>query len=217
MPGYADGPRAPGEAVPPGHRCRLSEELDAVLRLAVGERVTARVLVDHLSTRGHALLAFFLALPFLQPVPLPGLSSPIGAAIGILGVFMALGRSLWLPQRWLDRELPSRQVVRVVRAGKALLQRAESFIKPRGLWFHRHRWARPIAGLVIAVSGAELALPLPILFTNTLPALTIVTTAVGLLEEDAILAVIGELLFLAALAVFGAIVVLPFVGLHLIF
>ena len=206
-----------GAALPPGHHCRLSEELEDVLRLASGETVTTQVLVDHLSTRGHALLAFFLALPFLQPVPLPGLSTPFGAAIAVLGLLMALGRPTWLPRRWLRRDLPSAQLVRIVRTGQRLLRRVERFIKPRGVWFHRHRWARPIAGIVIAISGAELALPLPIAFTNTLPALVIATTAVAMLEEDAILAAVGWVLFVLALVVFGLIVLLPFLGLHILF
>lgn len=205
-----------GVAVPPGHRCRLSEELEGVLRLAEGSTVTGRVLVDHLATRGHALLAFFLALPFLQPVPLPGVSTPVGGAIVLLGALMALDRPPWLPKRWLDRELSSVWVVRIIRSGQRLLQRAERFIKPRGLWFHRHRWARVITGTVIAVSGLQLALPLPIIFTNTLPAMVIAITSVAMLEEDALLAVIGDMLFLAALVVFAAIAVLPFVGLHIL-
>ena len=203
--------------LPPGHHCRLSEELEDVLHLASGETVTAQVLIDHLSTRGHALLAFFLALPFLQPVPLLGLSTPVGSAIAVLGVLMALGRPPWLPRTWLRRNLKSAHVVRVVRTGQGLLRRIERFIKPRGLWFHRHRWARPIAGIAIAISGAELALPLPIAFTNTLPALVIATTAVAMLEEDAILAAVGWVLFVLTLGVFGLIVLLPFVGLHILF
>ncbi len=209
--------REPDGSQPPQHHCRLSEELEAIIELASGHTVTARTLVDHLSVRGHALMAFFLALPFLQPVPLLGLSTPVGAAIVLLGALMALGRPPWLPKRWLDRELPSGTVIRVVRTGQTLLRRAERFIKPRGQWFHRHRWARPIAGVVIAISGAELALPLPIVFTNTLPAIVIVTTAVGLLEEDAVLTLVGTAVFLMALVVFGGIMLLPFLGLHAIF
>jgi hypothetical protein len=213
----APAPEQRGALPPPGRCCRLSEELDEVLRLATGETVPVRVLVEHLSGRGNALLAVFLVVPFLQPIPLPGVSTPLGIAIVLLGVAMALGRPLWLPKRWLDHELRSALVIRIGSGGQRLLKKVERFIKPRGLWFHRHRWAHAIAGIVIAVSGAELALPLPIVFTNTLPALAIATTAVGLLEEDAVLAIIGQALFLVSLAVFGAILVLPFLGLHLIF
>lgn len=187
-----------------------------MLRLSERGPVTAQVLIDHLSTRGHALLAFFLVLPFLQPIPLPGFSTPLGLVVALLGFFMALGRPPWLPTRWLHRELPPGVVLKAVRAGQKLLAKAERFIRPRGLWFHRHPWAHAIAGGVIAVSGVELALPLPILFTNTMPAIVIAVTTVGLLEEDAVLVVMGEVLSVPVLAVFAAITVLPFLGLHLL-
>jgi hypothetical protein len=215
-----DLPQALDESVtaPRRHCCRLSEELDEILELATGDRpVTARILVERLSLRGHALLAFFLALPFMQPVPLLGLSTPVGAAIALLGVFMMLGRPPWLPQRWLDRTLPPLTVRRMIRLGQGLLRRAERFIRPRGRWFHAHPWARPIAGGVIAVSGFELALPLPIAFTNILPAIVIAMTAVGLLEEDALMLAAGELASLLVLAVFVLIFLLPILGLQAIF
>lgn len=208
---------APDEPGPPRHCCRLSEELEAIVELTAGQTVTARILVERLSVRGHALLAFFLCLPFLQPVPLLGLSTPVGLAIALLGALMALGRPPWLPKRWLDRELPPRAVLRVVRTGQLLLRRAERFIRPRGQWFHSHRWARPIAGAVIALSGLELALPLPIVFTNTLPAIVIATTAVGLLEEDSVLLAVGEAASLLVTAIFAGILLLPFLGLKAIF
>jgi hypothetical protein len=211
-------PRAEAETAtgPVPHCCRLSEEFEAILTLAEGGDLPLRAFVDHLGTRGHAVLSLLFALPFLQPVPLVGLSTPVGSGIAILGVFMALGLPPWLPQRWLDRTISSRHVSRVVRFGQKVLRRAERFIRPRGQWFHRHRWARPIAGIVIAISGAQLALPLPIVFTNTLPALVIVTTSVGMLEEDALLTLLGEFLFLVALAVFSLIVIVPLIGLRIV-
>jgi hypothetical protein len=210
-------PAGPNRPPRPRHCCRLSEELEVIAELASRRDVTARTLIDRLGLRGHALLAFLLALPFMQPIPLVGLSTPAGAAIALLGALMVLGKPPWLPERWLDRELPPKVVLRVVRAGQHLLRQAERFIRPRGQWFHSHRWARPIAGAVIAVSGLELALPLPIAFTNSLPAIVIATTAVGLLEEDAVLLALGETAGLLVLGIFAGFLVLPILGLHLIF
>jgi len=198
----------------PHHCCRLSEELEQVLRLSEQGPVTGRVLIDHLSTRGHAALAFLLVLPFLQPLPLPGVSTPIGLAIALLGVLMAVGLPPWLPKRLLDNELPPGVVLKAVRAGQKLLSKAERIIRPRGKWFHSQRWTHAIAGGVIAVSGVELALPLPILFTNTMPALVIAITTVGLLEEDAVLVVTGGLLFVVVAVVFFTLTILPLLGLR---
>jgi len=210
-------PHGRGPAAPPPHCCRLSEELEAIVDAASGHTVTARELVGRLGVRSHALLAFVLALPFLQPLPLLGLSTPVGIAIAMLGTLMALGRPPWLPARWSDHELPSHVVVRFARAGQALMRRAERFVRPRGQWWHRHPTARPIAGVVIAVSGLELALPLPIAFTNSLPAIVILTTAGGLIEEDAVLTVTGFAGFLVLLALFGGLLVAPILGLKAVF
>lgn len=196
--------------------CRLSEDLDEVVRLAERGPVSARLLLERLAGRGHALLALFLVLPFLQPVPLVGLSTPIGLAIALLGVFMALGKPPWLPKKWLVKELPQSVVLRAVGAGRRLLQRAERFIRPRGRWLHTHPWANAIAGAIIAISGVELALPLPIIFTNTMPALVIAVLSVGLLEQDGLWVALGGLLFLAVASVFLSLIVLPFLGLRLL-
>ncbi len=196
--------------------CRLSEDLEEVLRLAEEGPVTARLLLDHLAARGHALLALLLVLPFLQPVPLVGLSTPIGLALALLGAFMALGKPPWLPQRWLDKELSPQVVLRAVKIGQRLLTRAERFIRPRGRWLHAHPWANAMAGLIIAVSGVELALPLPIIFTNTMPALVIAVLSVGLLEQDGLWVALGGMLFLAVAVVFLSLIVLPVLGLHLL-
>ena len=178
--------------------------------------VSARLLLHHLAGRGHALLALFLVLPFLQPVPLVGLSTPVGVAITLLGIFMVLGKPPWLPKRWLDKELPQNVVLRTVEVGRRLLHRAERFIRPRGRWLHAHPWANGIAGAMIAVSGFELALPLPIIFTNTMPALVIAVLAVGLLEQDGLWVAVGGALFLAVASVFVALIVLPVLGLRLL-
>lgn len=178
--------------------------------------VSARVLLERLAARGHALLALFLVLPFLQPVPLVGLSTPVGLAIALLGVYMALGKPPWLPQRWMDKQLSQTAVLRAVRAGQRLLKRAERFIRPRGRWLHAHPWANAIAGMIIAVSGFELALPLPIIFTNTMPALVIAVLSVGLLEQDGLWVAVGGALFVAVATVFLSLIALPVLGLRLL-
>ena len=65
----------------PGQKPRkLSEEL-AELRMRAGERaVTLREVLYVLGGRGYLLLVLLLALPFITPIPLPGLSTPFGLA-----------------------------------------------------------------------------------------------------------------------------------------
>ena len=49
-------------------------------------------------------------------------------------------------------------------------------------------------GLSILISGFVLALPLPIPFTNTLPAWSILLTAAGMMENDGLVIVAGYLM-----------------------
>ena len=64
--------------------------------------------------RGHNALLIFLALPFVTPVPLPGFSTPFGLVIALLGLRMALGLGLALPQRFTERKLPSAVLPRLL-------------------------------------------------------------------------------------------------------
>ena len=76
---------------------KLSEEL-IELRERVAERaVTIRELLYVLKGRAYMLLVILLTLPFLLPVPLPGLSTPFGLAIILICLRLALGQRPWLP------------------------------------------------------------------------------------------------------------------------
>src|SRR5688572_27033379 len=78
---------------------RLSYRFAEMLAAARGQQVTLGELVSSLNERGHAILALFLVIPFLQPVPLPIVSTIFGLACSAFGVQMALGKPPWLPER----------------------------------------------------------------------------------------------------------------------
>src|SRR5688500_13635077 len=80
---------------------KLSEELAMILREFEVETVTLREVLGLLHGRGYVLLIMLLALPFCTPVPLPGLSTPFGLIITIVGARIAFGAKPWLPARLL--------------------------------------------------------------------------------------------------------------------
>jgi hypothetical protein len=57
-----------------------------------------------------------------------------------------------------------------------------------------------ICGIAIVLSSAFLSLPLPIPFSNFVPALSIFFICVGLLEEDIFLTVIGLIVAMSVMA-----------------
>ncbi|MEO7599781.1 MAG: exopolysaccharide biosynthesis protein, partial [Opitutus sp.] len=76
-----------------------------ILREFEVETVTLREVMAVLHGRGYVLFVMLLALPFSTPIPIPGLSTPFGLVIALIGVRLALGQKPWLPARLLDTRL----------------------------------------------------------------------------------------------------------------
>ena len=163
--------------------------------------------------RGFNLLLLVIGLPFLTPIPLPGLSTPFGFVVLLIGARLALGHRPWLPEKILHRELPARFVAKLLGAASRIVRWLEVLLCPR-LDFLHERWIyRRIAGTLILISGFLLLLPLPIPLSNSLPALTVVLLAAGAMERDGVFFLAGCAVFSATLAFFG---LLAFGGAHLL-
>lgn len=193
---------APGDPVPPR---KLSEEFAIILREFEVETVTLREVLGLLHGRGYVLLIMLLALPFCSPVPLPGLSTPFGLIIVIVGVRLALGAKPWLPARLLDTRLPPKLFARVFAVTRKIILGFERLLRPRMLWVTGSpRWLQ-LHAVPVVMCGLMLLLPLPVPFSNALPAWGIMLIAGGLLERDGAFIIAGYVSSLLALAFFGAI------------
>ena len=85
------------EAGPLPKARRLSEELESLLQIAPGQPMKLRTVVEHLHFRGLPTLIVLLCVPFLFPLPLPGLSIPFGVAIALCGLRLGLVRACGCP------------------------------------------------------------------------------------------------------------------------
>jgi hypothetical protein len=195
----------PAHRPPPVHAQRPSEELHAInLKVREGA-VTLGGLMVELRDRAYSLFILLLALPFCTPIPMVGISTPLGAVIGYLGIRLALGLEPKLPRRLQARPVPPRMLGSVLRAAERLLRWLERFMRPR-LEIVTLSWAgRAAIGGMIAASSLLLMLPLPIPTSNFFPAVTIVCLAAGLTENDGAVAIAGTAFFVLTLAIFGAI------------
>ena len=153
--------------------------------------------------RGFGLLLVLIALPFITPIPLPGLSTPFGMVVVIIGARLALGKRPWLPARLLQRELPPRFIGHALKAARVVVRWLEVLARPRFDFLHQQELYRRITGALIAFSGLLLLLPIPVPFTNTLPALTVVLLSAGAVERDGLFFVGGTFLFVITLAYFA--------------
>jgi hypothetical protein len=184
---------------------RLSEEIAGLIDAFAERSVTLREVLSVLRGRAYTLLVILLALPFCTPIPLPGLSSPFGLVIAFIGFRLALGQEPWLPRRLLDRKMPPRFFARLLGAARRLIRALEWFLRPRWSYLLDTKLLHHAYGAMICVGGLLLVLPLPIPFSNGLPALTIVLIASAILERDGYCLVTGLVFFALTLCFFGAI------------
>jgi len=181
---------------------KLSVEL-AELHARAGERaVTLREVIYTLRGRAYLLLVVLLALPFLQPVPLPGLSTPVGFAIVLIALRLSLGQRPWLPMKIQRTKLPAGFFGTVVKFTARLLRFLESVLKPRWPLLTDTPLLNQLHAIVILVSAAILLLPLPIPMSNLLPAWAIFLVACGMLERDGVFLVAGYFAFALGVAYF---------------
>lgn len=196
---------APGDGAPAGAEPaprKLSVEL-AELRHRFAERtVTLEEVIAVLRGRAYLLLIILLALPFCAPVSPPGLSTPLGLVIALISLRLALGQRPWLPRRLRHWELPSGLFQRAFGLAERVIRFLETFLRPRVPLLATAPGLRNLHAVLMLLAGVFLMLPLPLPFTNTVPAWVIVLIAAGLLERDAVFLAVGYALFAAGVAVF---------------
>jgi hypothetical protein len=187
---------------------RLSATLiDVSERLPSGS-ASLRDLIALSGEQGLLLLCALLALPFLLPVSVPGVSTVFGAAIILIGIGVTLNRVPWLPRRILDRPLPTTQIKSVFGRGARLVARLEHLIRPRWLVLTRGATINGLHGSALILAGVLLIAPLGLIpFSNTLPGFAILFLALGMLERDGAFIVAGYLMNLATIIYFGVLAV----------
>jgi hypothetical protein len=181
---------------------KLSVEL-AELHARAGDRaIPLREVIFVLRNRAYLLLIVLLALPFIQPVPLPGLSTPLGLAIVLIALRLSLGQRPWLPMRIQRAKLPAGFFGKVITFTARLLRFLESVLRPRWPAITGTRLLNQLHAIFILVSASVLLLPLPIPLSNLLPAWAIFLLACGLLERDGLFVVLGYVAFALGAAYF---------------
>ncbi len=162
----------------------LTADLARIEARFAGEAVAVRELIAALASRAYELLMILLALPFLVPVSVPGMSTPLGLIVATISVQLAFGRLPWLPRRLLDARLPPGFLRRVLAATRGVVRVLERVLRPRWSAFTATRWLNALHFGAICLMALALALPMPIPLTNTFPGWSILLLAAGLMVRD---------------------------------
>ncbi|HET7537890.1 MAG TPA: exopolysaccharide biosynthesis protein [Candidatus Didemnitutus sp.] len=163
---------------------KLSEDLFHLMNEFGEHPVTLRAVLVLLRGRAYIFVIILLALPFLQPIPLPGLSTPFGLAIVLIAVRLSLGQRPWLPKKIQRVKIPPGFFPKVILAAAKFIRFIEKFLRPRWLALTESGLLRQLHAVVILVAASILLLPLPVPFSNNMPAWAILLVAAGLLERD---------------------------------
>lgn len=165
-------------------------------------------ILEILSKNGELLAILVLCIPFCQPIQIPGLSTPFGLAIAFLGLKMTFGKYAWLPKSLLAKKVSPHTLKKITNKLLWIVRKVRRWTFPRLSWLFQNPVSETFNGLLITLLGVCLALPLPIPFSNLVVAWAIFLLALGVLEEDGLLVLIGYLASIIALGFFIVIVVL---------
>ncbi|ATC63946.1 exopolysaccharide biosynthesis protein exod [Nibricoccus aquaticus] len=183
-------------------RRKLSEEMEALKARSAEGELTLREAIVVLGVRAYTLLLILLSLPFITPIPLPGLSTPFGVAVGLIALRLMLGQKPWLPEKVLNRPIPPGFFGKVFKFAAGVIRFLEKLLKPRLTFLTDTVILYRTHAALMLVAALALLLPLPIPFTNTFPAWTIILVAAGLLERDGLFILGGYLAFAAGVLYF---------------
>lgn len=183
----------------------LDESLVLILKKCQRRSSLAvREILKILSGKGRALFLLILSLPICQPIHIPGVSVPFGITIAILGLQMTLGKRLWLPKKILAKTISAARLKKIVRWFLHIKRKIRKIIRPRLKSLCRNHI---LNGLVLIFLGVFLALPLPIPFSNLVDGWSVFFIALGILESDGFLLLLG---YLGSLLIVGLIITTVF-------
>jgi len=171
---------------------RLSADLETLHARVKDRALTLAELKQALKGRGSAMLLILLALPFCF-VAIPGLSMPFGIAICLIRACLAIGREPWLPRFIMHRRLSTARSDQLLTAAIKVARQLEKFVRPRFAFLHAGPGMLRLIGLGIVIASLGLMLPLPIPFSNSIPAWAVVLLAIGMMEKDGLFVLLGHL------------------------
>lgn len=182
----------------------ISRRLTKLAEDAEGETVTLDWVLAQLHERAFGLFLLVLALPCCIPF-LYGVPQVVALPLMFVSAQILFGRRVpWLPQRLGARSVSKASLENLASRAGPWLRRIEAVSRPRVEALTRTPLDR-VVGQALVLFSASILVPLP--GTNTVPGIAVVIVAMGLLQRDGILVILGALLgttWIASLVFAGA-------------
>lgn len=161
------------------------------------DAVTLDWVLAQLHERAFGLFLLVLALPCCIPF-LYGVPQVVALPLMFISAQIVMGRkSPWLPKRLGTRTVSTTSLTNLAERAGPWLRRIEAVSSPRLVALTRAPMDR-IVGLALVLFSASILLPIPL--TNTVPGFAVVVIAMGMLQRDGILVILGVVLGTAWIA-----------------
>jgi hypothetical protein len=172
-----------------------------LLRLTEHAAAAGSVSLDELlATMGRASIAFailILSLPALTPIPGP-FGFVFGSCLAVVSLQILAGfRRIWLPAILGRRRISAATIALIVRYTAPLVTRVETLLRRNRMRHLAGPRAQALMGLPVLLLAVAVALPIP--FGNFLPVGALVMIALGLMERDGLVTMLGLALGVVAL------------------
>lgn len=152
------------------------------------KKITLAELIDALDERAFGLGILILALPCAIPF-LYGIPQIVALPMLALAAQLAAGREHpWLPKALGERQISVKGLKNVVDRARKTIGFVENLSAPRLTFLSDGVGARVIGALML-IPAASILVPLPM--TNTPPGIGVAVAAVGLLQRDGFLILLG--------------------------
>ena len=166
----------------------ISDRLAQLVSDADGETVSLAWILGQLHERAFGLFLLILALPCCIPF-LYGIPQIVALPLMFVSAQILFGRRIpWLPVKLSARSVSTEGLGTLSHRAGPWLKRIEAFSRPRLTALTTTPIDR-IVGLALVVFSASILVPLP--GTNTVPGFAVVIVAMGLLQRDGILVILG--------------------------
>src|SRR5436190_19984288 len=110
----------------------LSESFERLLRPAnAGQTMTINELIRRTEGRGLYFVMILLCLPFISPIPVPGLSNIVGIIIVVLAIKLALNLPSTLPRILGERKFSPNRSPKILSWTEKILRSLEKIGRPR--------------------------------------------------------------------------------------
>lgn len=153
---------------------------------------TLGLLIDVFADKSFAILFMLLMAMSALPVPTGGITNIFELTVLLLSLELILGRnSVWLPKKWIGRELPEKFWQKSVPKLVRLIRKLDRWSRPRLSSLSNKVWYTRLIGLLVFIMTCFAFLAPPFSGLDTLPSMGVILLSLSLIMEDILLAAAG--------------------------